>query len=650
MNGTAPGYHYVSFNVPCGWPASLPVYIDLFSPEMNSNTPLSDEISAPSTDDTYFELYNVGTIVTSPNIPAPGAAGSLGPQTVYAPSGAAPQWSRFGTLAAPVTCGPYVVRSAVQTNDQNAWRMRIGTDSDADPNNAPPANYDNPDGVAGTNDEITLGIAQTSYQHNETIAANQCITLYQYVDPGQATVAFHNFDMDSNQRVRYYAPSATLDPNANAGGVLGTVSGASVWNGGTGTVRGPGDVIVNPESGWWRIVTCVGNNNQYIQEGQNGVPTYYSQPPTPVMLLTKSDGRTTTFPGDTLNYTMAFTNISNATPNPGAAINVTLVDTLPANATYVAGSCAINPPYTGTCSEAGGVVTYNIIEAVNAGASGSVQASVTVNAGASGTVVNNVTLSYEDGLGNPFLPVNASDTDIIPALLISKSSNPPSGTTVESGDTIIYSVTITNTTLGAATNVNVSDAIPTGTTYVAASAMPAVSSGPSPLIWNIPTFNGGAVQIFTFAVTVDPNPATVSIQNVASVSADTIPPIPSNPTIHPFDPTAITLASFAATAEAAAVNVQWATLNEQNTWGFHLYRSTTALRADAVRITPSLILSDGRGSGASYSWRDTTVEAGHEYRYWLQEVDLNGAAHEYGPASASFSSALPSLYLPFVTR
>ncbi len=649
-NGAVIGYHYVSFNVPCDWPAALPVYIDLYSPEMNTTNPLPDEIEGTA-DDTYFELYGIGTVVVSPNLPAP-----AGTQTVYTPFAAAEQWVRFRTLAAPVACGAYVVRSAVQDNDQNAWRMRIGTDTDADPNNVPPANYDNPDGIAGTNDEITLGIAQTSYQHDQTNAVpiNQCLTLYQYVDPGLPSVTFNNFDLDGNQRVRYYPPSATLDPTATIGGFPGTVSGVTTWSNGTQFDRGTGDVIPNPESGWWRIVTCVGNHNQYIQEGQTGVPAYYTQPPTPQMIVAKSDGRTNVAPGDLLTYTIAFTNTSNTSPEPGAALNVTIVDTLPANTTYVAGSCAINPIYTGTCSEAGGVVTYNLNEAVNAGASGSVRASVTVNPGATGNVVNTATLSYEDGLGNPFPPIDTSDTDLIPlvpALAISKSSVPASGSTVAAGDTIVYSVTITNTGTTAATNVNVSDAIPTGTTYVVGSATPAPSSGPPTLTWNIPTLNVGEVRTFSFAVTVDPNPATVSIQNVASVSATTIPSIPSNPIIHPFDPTAITLASFAATPEAAAVNVQWLTLNEQNTWGFHLYRSSTAQRSDAVRITPSLILSEGRGTGgASYSWRDTTVEAGNEYRYWLQEVDLGGAAQEYGPVSATFSMAQHVLYLPFVAR
>ena len=106
-------------------------------------------------------------------------------------------------------------------DDQNGWRLRVGNDNDADPTNAPPANYDNPDGVTGTNDEIAIGLAQTSFQQNSGAVA--CQTFYEYTNPGQAAVTFNNFDMDGVTRLRYYAPGdPAYDPNANAGGTLGT--------------------------------------------------------------------------------------------------------------------------------------------------------------------------------------------------------------------------------------------------------------------------------------------------------------------------------------------------------------------------------------------------------------------------------------------
>ena len=142
--GAGAGYHYLTFNVPCGWPAASPVYVDLFSPEMNrvSGALATSEEPAGAYDSTQFELYGPGATV-GPGFasPAPGA-GIAGTQITYQPgaAGVAEAWRRFATLAAPVTCGNYVVRSAVLASDplnpggtgddQNGWKIRVGTDND----------------------------------------------------------------------------------------------------------------------------------------------------------------------------------------------------------------------------------------------------------------------------------------------------------------------------------------------------------------------------------------------------------------------------------------------------------------------------------------------------------------------------------------
>ena len=166
--GGGAGYHYVQFQVPCGWPAGTAISVDLFSPEENrvAGAAATHEEPNGNYDSTQFELYGPGATVGPGSAnPAPGA-GIAGTRTTYQPgaAGVAEAWVRFATLSAPVACGSYVVRSEVLTadpmnpggtgDDQNGWKLRVGNDNDADPNNAPPANYDNPDGVAGTNDEI----------------------------------------------------------------------------------------------------------------------------------------------------------------------------------------------------------------------------------------------------------------------------------------------------------------------------------------------------------------------------------------------------------------------------------------------------------------------------------------------------------------
>jgi hypothetical protein len=148
----------------------------------------------------------------------------------------------------------------------------------------------------------------------------------------------------------------------------------------------------------------------------------------------------------------------------------------------------------------------------------------------------------------------------------------------------------------------------------------------------------------------DANPSTGLTSQV------TLAPGQNNPTLYAgivvIDPTAITLASFIATPEGGTIVVRWVTTAEHNTWGFHLYRSDDGVRAHAVRVTPDLVLGQGRGQGASYSWTDTTVETGVRYTYWLQEIETDGTTNEYGPANATAgpSTGGYSVFLPLALR
>jgi uncharacterized repeat protein (TIGR01451 family) len=406
--GAGAGYNYLTITVPCGWPPATPLYVDLFSPEMNAAGAASsrDEPRGSVSDSTTFELYGPGASVgPGYDHPLPGGPLSIVATTFVPEPVLAEAWVRFATL--PATCGGYVLRSAVigEGDDDNGWRVRVGADTDGDPNNAPPANSDDFDGLPGTNDEIIIGQVQITYQHSAAGVA--CLTLYEYVSPGQASVTFHNFDMDGNTRVRYYAPSDVFDPTGLAGGTAGTLSSNAGWNGGVGLARG-GDTIVSPEGGWWRIVSCLSAVNQFIQEAQNGIGAYDSEPPTPALALAKDDGVTVAPAGSDLTYTVSATNTSSGA-GAGAALAVVISDTIPANSTYQ--SCAILAPASGSCAESLGVVTFTLDDWIDAGASVEVEVTVTVDGDAIGTISNDATAAFEDALGNPFPEVTASDVD-----------------------------------------------------------------------------------------------------------------------------------------------------------------------------------------------------------------------------------------------
>ena len=221
---------------------------------------------------------------------------------------------------------------------------------------------------------------------------------------GQASVTFNNYDMDGSTQVHYYAPSDTFDATGLTGGTPGTLSNNAAWNGGVGLARG-GDTIANPEGGWWRIVSCLGAVNQFIQEAQNGVDAYYAEPPTPALSLAKDDGLTVAPAGGDLTYTVTATNTSSGS-DAGAALGVVISDTIPTNSSYV--SCAFVAPATGTCGETLGVVTATIGGWIDAGDSAALQITVTVDPLATGTITNGASATFVDALGNPFPAVIAS--------------------------------------------------------------------------------------------------------------------------------------------------------------------------------------------------------------------------------------------------
>ena len=462
------------FYVPCGWPGTEDIHVDLYSPELSSNGAL-DEVRGPTAtfadaDDATFELYfdtdGDGTKELMNSI-------------TYSPSTAPEDWIRFVSLTAPVACGEYEMQVTTSDDDDNSWRFRVSSDDDGDPTTTPPADADNPDGVPGTGDELMVGTLQATYQH--VGGGDDCTTIYNVVPEGEPSVTFNNFDLDdidqtndAIRRVRYYSPSDTIDPLANTGGIIGTPSPQTAWNNGTSAARG-GDTVNSPEPGVWGIVTCANVNNQYIQEGIEGVPDFFDPPPIPDIEVTKDNGQLIYTAGETVTYDLTFTNAMTSI-NPGAAFNVTLTDTLPASTTLQ--SCVINSPFSGTCVESAGQLDIAISQILKAGESGTVTVTLLVDAGATGDLTNTVTANGEDFLGNVQTDndtdVDADGPSATSELDVTKVSDAVGP--VNPGQVITYTVTIDNPSATPQTGIIVQDALPMGTTYVAQST---VATGPS---------------------------------------------------------------------------------------------------------------------------------------------------------------------------
>ena len=96
-------------------------------------------------------------------------------------------------------------------------------------------------------------------------------------------------------------------------------------------------------------------------------------------------------------------------------------------------------------------------------------------------------------------------------------------------------------------------------------------------------------------------------------------------------PTAVELASFSAEPQGRDVLVSWETASEIDNAGFNVYRSDAG--GERVRLNDWLIPSQNPGStmGSSYQFVDRSAEPDTAYQYWLEDIDMEGAAAMNGP-------------------
>jgi uncharacterized repeat protein (TIGR01451 family) len=167
-------------------------------------------------------------------------------------------------------------------------------------------------------------------------------------------------------------------------------------------------------------------------------------------------------PGQVITYTLTATN----TGTTGSVV-VPVNDTVPAGTTYVAGSASCGTAVGCTATEKSGKVTFDLAP-LAPGASDTVTFQVVVNSGLKVTSIDNVA-NFTGA--NCASGVNCSSNKVVnPVAEFKVTKSESAGKKVYTGMTkITYTLAATNLS-PAAGSINLSDPVPTGTTYVAGSA------------------------------------------------------------------------------------------------------------------------------------------------------------------------------------
>ena len=247
------------------------------------------------------------------------------------------------------------------------------------------------------------------------------------------------------------------------------------------------------------------------------------------VIVSKQADKTLIGAGGTVTYTLTAVNAGDK-----SASSVTVSDDFPDQDWFSYGSCTTA---TGSCGASAGVLTWNMGTLLP----GQVATlTFTMNAASSGVppgitpLANTAGANWDSGSATSNTVMVSISTQ--PNLTLSKSVTDINGGAIEPGDALTYTLTVTNTGSGGASNVVVSDPIPSNTLYSGPLSAPGGWAGSfdavdNRVLFTTPTLAPGATAVMSFQVTVDSlqagatlvnNSASVSAGNAASRQATTL--------------------------------------------------------------------------------------------------------------------------------
>ncbi|MFJ8215455.1 cell surface protein [Bacillus cereus] len=256
--------------------------------------------------------------------------------------------------------------------------------------------------------------------------------------------------------------------------------------------------------------------NQPAINGTNTTNTVSTQVNNATVTMTKAVDKNYADIGDVLTYTLSFTSTGNTNAN-----NVILTDVIPVGTTFISNSLTIN----GTSQIGANPANSVNIGSISPNATKNVSFQVTVNNIPPANLASNTaTASYQYTVNPSQSPVtknissNAVSTQINNAnLSLTKSTNKQFANI---GDAIGYTILIANSGNTPATNVQITDPLPTGTILTSGSVFlnGSLQNVNSLVGFSLGTIPAGATFTLSFQVTVINIPAQNPITNNAFIS------------------------------------------------------------------------------------------------------------------------------------
>jgi uncharacterized repeat protein (TIGR01451 family) len=276
-------------------------------------------------------------------------------------------------------------------------------------------------------------------------------------------------------------------------------------------------ITVTPTStGTISNTACVSGNEPDPNPGNDcstANTTVNSNPNSADLSITKTDVPDPVERRADLTYTMVVTN--NGSLN---ATGVTLTDTLPSGITIRSMSTT-----QGSCSSSGSVVTCNL-GAMENGSSATV--TIVVRSNSTGTLTNTASVTgnqSDSNSGNNSITVTTTVVTSAADLSVTKTDSPDPVTV---GNSLSYTIVVTNNGPSRADGVMLTDTLPGGVTYVNAwSTRGTCSEAGGTVTCNIGRMRDGRSETVTIVVTPT---GTGTLTNTASVTSSEADPVPGN--------------------------------------------------------------------------------------------------------------------------